>query len=347
MRRLLADPAEIDRILKAGAAKARAIAAPIMDEVKKKVGFIAEARAAGLGLRSGAKCGRQGSPISTMTDSKTVLVTGAAKRLGRVIVLALAEAGWDIALHYYGSHDEAEETARDVRGKGVKVALLSADFADETQTAGLIGQAAAELGPLTALVNSASLFENDDWQSATAAKLGPAHGNQFAGAVFAVAATCQTAAQRRPGTIVNIVDQRVLKPTPQFLSYSLSKAGLYWLTTTLAQALAPDIRVNAVGPGPTIRNARQSEADFARQTQATILGHGARPEEVAAAVLYLLSAGSVTGQMIAVDGGQHLIWQTADVSGEGMTQIANGALCHPPCLHPQPGTAGADRRLSP
>jgi NAD(P)-dependent dehydrogenase (short-subunit alcohol dehydrogenase family) len=115
------------------------------------------------------------------------------------------------------------------------------------------------------------------------------------------------------GNIINIIDQRVLKPTPQFISYSLSKAGLYWLTTTLAQAMGPDIRVNAVGPGPTIRNVRQSEADFARQREATVLKRGADPADVAAAIRYLLSSESVTGQMIAVDGGQHLIWQTPDV----------------------------------
>jgi len=115
------------------------------------------------------------------------------------------------------------------------------------------------------------------------------------------------------GNIVNIIDQRVLKPTPQFLSYSLSKAGLYWLTTTLAQAMGPRVRVNAVGPGPTIRNARQSEADFTRQREATILKRGAEPADICAAIRYLLSAGAVTGQMLAVDGGQHLIWQTPDV----------------------------------
>jgi NAD(P)-dependent dehydrogenase (short-subunit alcohol dehydrogenase family) len=116
------------------------------------------------------------------------------------------------------------------------------------------------------------------------------------------------------GSIINIIDQRVLKPTPQFLSYSLSKAGLHWLTTTLAQGMAPRIRVNAVGPGPTLRNERQSQADFDRQRDATLLGHGADPADICAAVRYLLDAPSVTGQMLAVDGGQHLIWQTPDVA---------------------------------
>jgi NAD(P)-dependent dehydrogenase (short-subunit alcohol dehydrogenase family) len=116
------------------------------------------------------------------------------------------------------------------------------------------------------------------------------------------------------GNIINLIDQRVLKPTPQFLSYSLSKAGLYWLNTTLAQALAPRIRVNAVGPGPTMRNARQSEVDFARQREATMLKSGAEPQDVCDAVRYLLDAPAVTGQMIAVDGGQHLAWKTPDVN---------------------------------
>jgi NAD(P)-dependent dehydrogenase (short-subunit alcohol dehydrogenase family) len=249
-----------------------------------------------------------------MTDApKTVLVTGAAKRLGRAIVLDLARHGWQIALHYHTSEKEARATAADAQTTGVKVALVKADLGREAEMDSLIERAAGELGPLTALVNNASLFENDDWYSVTR-KSWDKHMETNLRAPFVLA---QAFARQVPrdghGAIVNIIDQRVLKPTPQFLSYSLSKAGLKWLTTTLAQALAPRVRVNAVGPGPTIINARQSHEDFARQRESTVLGRGAEPQDVCDAVRYLLEAPAVTGQMIAVDGGQHLIWQTPDV----------------------------------
>jgi NAD(P)-dependent dehydrogenase (short-subunit alcohol dehydrogenase family) len=246
-----------------------------------------------------------------LPEAKNVLVTGAAKRLGRVIALHLAGAGWNVAIHYHGSAEEAEATANDIRALGAKAATLKADLSREEETAGLIERAAAALGPLTALINSASLFENDDWQSASRASW-DAHMETNLRAPFLLSQRFARQVKSK-GAIINIIDQRVLKPTPQFLSYSLSKAGLYWLTTTLAQALGPNIRVNAVGPGPTMRNARQSEADFARQRDATILERGAEPEDVARAVQYLLEAEAVTGQMLAVDGGQHLIWQTPDV----------------------------------
>jgi len=250
-----------------------------------------------------------------VTGPGAVLVTGAAKRLGRAIALDLAKAGWDVAVHYNGSEKDAEATARDIRVLGRRAVVLKADVSKEAETRALIGRATAELGPLTALVNSASLFENDDWRTASRDSWDK-HMEVNLRAPFVLAQEFAKALPKdRHGAIVNIVDQRVLKPTPQFITYSLSKAGLYWLNTTLAQALAPRIRVNAVGPGPTMINARQSQADFDRQREATVLGTGANPEDVCAAVRYLLSASVVTGQMIAVDGGQHLIWQTPDVSG--------------------------------
>jgi NAD(P)-dependent dehydrogenase (short-subunit alcohol dehydrogenase family) len=247
--------------------------------------------------------------------TKTVLVTGAAKRLGRAIALDLARVGWDIALHYNSSESDAREVAEAIRGMNRRVALLPADLSREEQTTGLIARAIAEIGPLGALVNSASLFENDDWESASRVSWDK-HIEVNLRAPFVLSQQFAKALpENAHGAIVNIVDQRVLKPTPQFVSYSLSKAGLYWLNTTLAQALGPRIRVNAVAPGPTIINARQAEADFRRQREATVLGTGAEPQDICAAIRYLLEATTVTGEMIAVDGGQHLIWKTPDVSG--------------------------------
>ena len=244
---------------------------------------------------------------------RNVLVTGAAKRLGRAIALDLAGAGWNVAIHYHGSAEDAESAAAACRAKGVKAITLKANLSLEAETAPLVARAAEAIGPLTALVNSASLFESDDWQSATR----QSWDNHIETNLRAPLVLAQALAKQLPdgeqGNVINIVDQRVLKPTPQFLSYSLSKAGLYWLTTTLAQGMGPRVRVNAIGPGPTLRNARQSEEDFARQRDATILKRGADPADVCAAIRYLLDAAAVTGQMLAVDGGQHLIWQTADV----------------------------------
>jgi NAD(P)-dependent dehydrogenase (short-subunit alcohol dehydrogenase family) len=247
-----------------------------------------------------------------MSASKTVLVTGAAKRLGRAIALDLARNGWNVAVHYHTSEAEARATAEEAVKFGVNAAIFQADLSREPETATLIDRAKAELGPLTALINNASQFELDHWDSATRESW-DRHMETNLRAPFVL---MQDFARQLPdqtlGAIVNLIDQRMLKPTPQFVSYSLSKAGLRWLTVTMAQALAPKVRVNAVGPGPTMMNSRQTEADFSRQREATVLKRGAEPQDVCDAVRYLLEATSVTGQMIATDGGQHLIWQTPD-----------------------------------
>ena len=246
--------------------------------------------------------------------TKNVLVTGAAKRLGRAIALDLAAHGWNVAIHYNSSEEDADSAAQAARAFGVEAAVLKCDLSQEAETERLVDRAVAEIGPLTALINSASLFENDDWQTATR----KTWDDHIESNLRAPLLLSQLFAKQLPedvkGNIINIIDQRVLKPTPQFLSYSVSKAALYWLTTTLAQGMGPRIRVNAVGPGPTLKNPRQSQADFDRQRDATILKRGADPADICAAVRYLLDAEAVTGQMLAVDGGQHLIWQTPDVT---------------------------------
>lgn len=246
---------------------------------------------------------------------KTVLVTGAARRLGRAIALHLGKAGWSVAVHYNSSQAEAEDTVAALHEMGVHAAALDANLESEEDTQRLIARANTAVGPLTALVNNASLFENDVVSTVTRMSW----DRHMETNLRAPLVLSQNFAEQVPshceGVIVNLLDQRLFKPTPQFLSYGVSKAGLHWLTAVLAQALAPRIRVNAVAPGPTLRNARQSENHFKRQQASTILGHGATPDDVATAVNYLLQAHAVTGQTITVDGGQHLIWQTPDTTG--------------------------------
>ncbi len=248
-----------------------------------------------------------------MTDDRpgAALVTGGARRIGRAIVLALARAGHDVAIHHRESDDAAAGLAAEVRALGRRAALVPADLTDEAAVRALIPQAVAALGPLSVLVNNASVFE-DDRVGDLSRDTWDLHleTNLRAPVVLAEAFAKQAA----PGAVVvNLLDQRVLKPDPRFFSYALSRNGLWWATRTLAQALAPGVRVNGVGPGPTLASIHQDEAQFAAEQAAMPLGHGPDPDDIAEAVLYLVDARSVTGQMIAVDGGQHLAWRTPDI----------------------------------
>lgn len=242
------------------------------------------------------------------------LVTGGARRIGRAIVEHLSAEGFAVAIHCGGSEAEATALAAILVANGQAAAVCRADLADLGALSGLIAAARAAIGPLTLLVNCASAFEPD-----TLDELDP----EVWDAHFAVNLRAPVllardfARQAAPGAaIVNILDQRVLRPNPRFFSYGLSKSALHAATVTMAQALAPrGIRVNAVGPGPTLPSARQAPEDFARQSAAMPLGHGPAPQEISEAVLYLARATSVTGQLIAVDGGQHLAWETPDVAG--------------------------------
>lgn len=240
------------------------------------------------------------------------LITGAGRRIGRVLALEAARAGYDVAVHHRASVAEAEETAQAVRALGRRAVLVHADLSDEAAVRGLIG-AAREIGPVTLLVNSASAFE-DDRVGGLSRQTWDLHleTNLRAPIVLAEAFAAALPAEV-PGLVVNIVDQRVLRPNPQFFSYSLAKAGLWWATQTLAQGLAPRIRVNAIAPGPTLPSTHQAPGEFEAEAAGVLLQRRATPDEVAAALRYLIDAPSVTGQMIAVDGGQHLGWKTPDI----------------------------------
>ena len=235
-----------------------------------------------------------------------VLITGAAKRLGRAIALTLAGAGHDIAIHYRSSKADAETLAAEVKALGRRAASIDGDLADEGQVQTFVPRASAALGPLTALVNNASVFEDDRIATVTRASWDKHIETNLRAPLVLSQAFAKQVPAGMDGAIVNIIDQAVLNPTPQFLSYTVSKAGLWMLTQTLAQALAPRIRVNAVAPGPSLKADKQSQRNFDAQVQATLLQRPSEPADIAGAVHYLLSARAVTGQMIAVDSGQHL-----------------------------------------
>jgi NAD(P)-dependent dehydrogenase (short-subunit alcohol dehydrogenase family) len=253
------------------------------------------------------------------------LVTGAGRRLGREMALYLARRGHDVAIHYATSRDEAEAVAAEARALGVRAAAIRGDLLDEGDMAALVPAAVQALdGPLTVLVNNASIFEYDTLHTATRESWDRHIGSNLrAPFVLTQAFAAQAPRGARDGAgeplaqslIVNMIDQRVRKLTPEFMTYTLAKMGLWALTQTAAQGLAPDIRVNAIGPGPTLQGGRQSAEHFARQRAATVLERGANPDDITAALGYFLDAPAVTGQLLCIDGGQHLGWQTPDVLG--------------------------------
>jgi NAD(P)-dependent dehydrogenase (short-subunit alcohol dehydrogenase family) len=236
------------------------------------------------------------------------LVTGGARRIGRAIVLALARAGYAVAIHVRRPQLAAEELRDGIRRTGARAEIIVGDLADHDAVETLVPSAAAALGRLTLLVNNASEFLPDEIGRLDRAQFDRHFAiNLRAPLSLAQAFAAQAGAD---AAIVNLLDQRVFRPTPRFLSYGLTKSGLHAATFMLAQALAPRLRVNAVAPGPTLPSARQDAGAFARYCRAMPLGHGPTAEEIADAVLFLASAKSITGVTIAVDGGQHLAWPT-------------------------------------
>ena len=249
-------------------------------------------------------------------DRGGALVTGGAKRVGRALCLALGEAGYAVAIHHRGDEEAARALAAEIEAHGGRAAPLHADLSDIDETRKLAVRAAEAVGALTLLVNNASHFGDDTLQTMTPDSWAEHIGPNLFGPILLCQAFAKAALllpEDGDPSIVNILDQRVLRPNPQFFSYTLAKSALYTATQTMAQALAPRIRVNGVGPGPTLPSIHQSAETFAAETRAVILGHGASPSEIGNALAYLIDAHSVTGQMVAVDGGQHLSWRTPDI----------------------------------
>lgn len=242
------------------------------------------------------------------------LVTGGAKRIGRALALALAQGGWDVAVHAHSDTAGADRTAEEVRSLGRRAAVVVSDLADEDAVGGMIPRAAEALGCVTLLVNNASLFLDDrvgglareGWDRQFAVNL-------RAPVLLAQAFAAQAFAPEADPSILNLLDQRVLRPNPQFFTYTLTKSALWTATRTLAQALAPRVRVNGIGPGPTLASIHQDAATFEAEAQGTPLQRIVDPRDLCAAALYLADARAVTGEMIAVDSGQHLGWRTPDI----------------------------------
>jgi NAD(P)-dependent dehydrogenase (short-subunit alcohol dehydrogenase family) len=237
---------------------------------------------------------------------KTVLITGAARRIGRAIALDMAAQGWRVGIHYRRSQEEAEHLAEIIRAGGGTASTLPGNLAAIDDVQSLIPQCAKALGPPTCLINNASEFFLDAIDSLTPEGWHTHLDINLKAPVFLAQSLFLNLPQNTDGNVINIIDQRVWRLTPEFFSYTISKAGLWTATQTLAQAMAPRVRVNAIGPGPVLKSVHQTDKDFEREKESTLLKRGPTPEEVAAAVRFILDATSMTGQMIALDAGQHL-----------------------------------------
>jgi NAD(P)-dependent dehydrogenase (short-subunit alcohol dehydrogenase family) len=246
--------------------------------------------------------------VIAATLPRAALVTGGARRLGRATALALAGAGFDVAVHFATSRAEAEATVAEIVALGRRAVALPGDLAIEAEVATLLPAATAALGPVGVLVNNASVFERDEALDATRESWDRHMEPNLRAPFVLTQGFARALPETATGVVINLLDQRVWSPTPHFTSYSLSKAGLWWLTQSLALALAPRIRVNAIGPGPAMPSPRQSQAQFDLQCASVPLGHGTSAEEVGRAALAILALPAMTGQMIALDGGQHLQW---------------------------------------
>jgi NAD(P)-dependent dehydrogenase (short-subunit alcohol dehydrogenase family) len=234
------------------------------------------------------------------------LVTGGAHRIGRAIVEDLAAHGWAVAIHAHHSRGEAEALAASIGGSGGRAAAVDGDIADTTMHAGVIAAAAKALGPMTLLVNNASMFEKDTFGALDRALFDRQIAVNLAGPIFLAQAFAAALPTGIEGNVVNLLDQRVYRPSPAYFSYQLAKSALLTATDVMAKALAPRIRVNGIAPGPVLPSATQSAEGFTRKLEATLLKRAPELTEFGRTVRYFVEARSVTGQVVALDSGEHL-----------------------------------------
>ncbi len=246
-------------------------------------------------------------PESTAAP-ETVLITGSARRIGRAIALDLALHGWRVAIHYRNSQKEAENLVEEINATGAVAHAFAADLRHANEVSQLIEQCHTTLGQPTCLINNASEFLHDSIAEMTEEVWETHLAINLKAPIFLARNLANGLPKNTQGNVINIIDQRVWKLTPEFFSYTISKSGLWTATRMLAQALAPRVRVNAIGPGPVLKSVHQTHAEFAAESRRTLLGHGPDQSEIAAAVRFILATPSLTGQMIALDGGQHLTW---------------------------------------
>lgn len=246
-----------------------------------------------------------------MTEHKAgiALVTGSSRRIGAAIARELAKQGWRVCIHYRSSGQEAEALVHELHALGGEAAVVRADLAEMAGVLSLVSQCSDALGPPTCLINNASEFLCDGLASLTPERWSTHMDVNLRAPVFLAKELAARLPEGTQGNVINIIDQRAWRPTPDFFSYTLSKAALWTATQMLAQALAPRVRVNAIAPGPVLPSVYQQPADFEAEWQATLLKRPTDADEIAAAVRYILDAPSMTGQMIALDNGQHLAWQ--------------------------------------
>ena len=247
--------------------------------------------------------------------NKNLLITGGSTRIGKAIALHFSKIGWNVAIHYFNSSQDAKKLKKIIEKNKVKVILIKADLKKINEVEKIIPTARKKLGTINCLINNAALFEKDDISSFKIKSWNDHLNINLLAPTILIKYFVKQSSKKTTSNIINIIDQRVFKLTPIFMSYTLSKSALYTLTKTMAMRLSPNIKVNGIAPGPTIKNKRQSLKHFEKQYLSTLLKKSVDTKEICSAIKFLITNKSITGQVIAIDSGQNLNWKTPDIIG--------------------------------